>query len=63
MANGIAFPEMRSAIQPPQVSRRKTLLLKIKLESVRPFYQLIVWFQTVARERRLRARCHMVPFS
>jgi len=61
--NGIPFPEMESAIQPATVVKRKTVLTKIKMELTRPLNQLMDRLQTLVRERRLRARCGVVPFS
>lgn len=68
IANGILFPEMQSAISPrplanpPSPKKKKTFLKRIKTELARPFQQLQTFAQTKALERRLQARCCIVPF-
>jgi glycosyl transferase family 25 len=67
--NGILFPEMQSAInprpliKPPRPKKTKTLLQRIKNELAHPLHKLKKLAATKAVERRLKARCCIVPFA
>ena len=61
--DGITIPEMRSAIQPAPLAKRKTVLQRIGLECARPFLQLSSAARIFFRQKRLRARRGAVPFA
>jgi len=63
LKDGVAFDEMKSTSKPSQISERKTIAMKIRMEITRPFLQLKKTSTIFFKQLWFKAQRVPVPFA